>query len=127
MADSGAGEVSKPRRYRRRPSNAAIIEALTESGGVMATAARRLGCHRQRLHEWLGADPALQAAREAALNDLLDQAEQHVFDAVKGGDLKASMFVLRSLGAQRGYRSGLEMSTTVNVATFMTVPGDESL
>src|SRR4051794_18053031 len=91
--------VTPRRQYRRKPPKAEIIKALEESGGVLTSAARRLGVHRQRRHEWLANDPILQAARAEALDVLLDLAEDAVVAGIRGLSQSLKMVVE---GAQQG-------------------------
>ena len=113
MGDQHGAEtgIARPRRYRRRPANAKIIEALRECGGVLASTSRRLDVHRQQLHVWISEDEELQRARIEAQELLLDQAEDAVVAAVRAGDLRSSFFLLRTLGQNRGFRAGLSVNT----------------
>src|SRR4051794_40711933 len=103
MSNDSPNRSTRPRRYRRRPSNAAIIAAMQAANGLLAPAARRLGVHRQRLHEWIAADQALQAVRDEMREDVLDLAEGKLVAAVEAGDMTSVYFLLRSLGRKRGY------------------------
>src|SRR4051812_23203080 len=87
------------------------MQSRTEHPTILhaLSAARRLGVHRQRLHEWLANDPTLQAARAEALDVLLDQAEDVVVAGIRAGDHRAAFFALRTLGQRRGYREGMEV------------------
>ena len=98
-----------PRRYRRRPSNAAIIAAIQVENGLLAPAARRLGVHRQRLHEWIASNQALQAVRDGMRDEVLDLAEGKLVAAVEAGDMASVCFLLRTVGRKRGYSERAEV------------------
>jgi len=80
-----------------------LVEALRAHRGVLASTARHLGVSRQQLRVWVQSDPELSYAKEAAIEELVDVAEGNLWKAVEDGDLRASMFALRTLGSNRGF------------------------
>jgi len=84
-------------------TNTQIKTALAETGGVMATAARRLGVSRDTLYRRVNATPELAEARALARDLFLDEAETALLDLVRAGNLPAVLFVLRVLGRHRGW------------------------
>ena len=84
-----------------------IAEALKASSGVVAEAARRLRISRDTLHQRLLVDPVVQAARNEAREAFLDLGESELAKLVKAGVPSAVFFLLRTLGARRGWREGV--------------------
>ena len=61
--------------------------------------------------------PHLRQLVDAERDRILDKAEQNIFEAVERGDLRASWFVLRTLGKDRGYAERTEVDQSVPTAT----------
>lgn len=84
--------------------------AIVASHGVLAWAARRLGCSRSAVYAAVGRNPELKAALEEQRDELLDLAESKLIQAVNDGDMRAVFFLLRTLGKDRGYTFGSDRS-----------------
>ena len=80
-----------------------VSQALEDAGGLQSSAARTLGVVRSTICKWVQKHPELQAIQEEARQSLLDFAESNIRSSVESGDLESSRFVLRTLGASRGY------------------------
>lgn len=92
------------------------VDALKNAGGVVATAAKELGCTRQALNKRIRASELLKAARDEARAELLDVAESGLFKAVRAGRMWAIKFVLSRLGKDRGYGMNFQVDAQVNQA-----------
>lgn len=80
-----------------------IQKALEATGGLIAAAARRLGCSRQALYSRIQRNRRLQEFVEQLREEILDEAEAQLRRAVKRGETWAVTFLLRTLGRSRGY------------------------
>jgi len=87
-----------------------MVRALTECRGLVSYAARRLGCSVRTVENYCTRYAAVRQARDDARGELLDLAETHLWQSVERGDLSAVMFVLRSLGRDRGYGDKTEIT-----------------
>lgn len=87
-----------------------IIQALQEEKGNLSAVARRLELKRRILAERVYSDSELKDALIEARDGCIDKAEANIFEAVDAKDLEASKFVLRTIGKQRGYTYGTEIS-----------------
>ena len=96
--------MARPRRY----TAAQMIEALTESQGMVYLAAQRLGCDPDTVGRYCQRYPSVQAVREAQRGLLLDTAESQLWQAVEQGEAWAIQFCLRTIGRDRGYSEKLE-------------------
>lgn len=85
-----------------------VRDAIDQSGGIVSHVAKRLGCSRQGLYKWLGKNPELGRAIFDERERLLDKAESNLAVAVEAGHLGASMYVLSTLGKDRGYSRRIE-------------------
>lgn len=87
-----------------------IIEALQEGRGNLSFVARKLELKRRSLADRVYSTSELKDAMLEARDGCIDQAETNIFEAVDAKDLEASKFVLRTIGKQRGYTYGTEIS-----------------
>lgn len=95
------------RKGSRKFSNEEIITALVHSGGVIASAAGRLGCDRTTVKRYLK-NPLFANAMHDARESFKDLAENRLMTAVKNGNLTAIIFTLKTLAKDRGYNEFAE-------------------
>jgi hypothetical protein len=98
-------------RYRQQQ----VIDALTETKGLVTFAAQRLGCVPNTVYAYVDRYPKVRAARDAARERQLDVTEAALFRAIGEGELPAITFYLRTVGRHRGYGDRLELDATVDV------------
>ncbi|MBL4836185.1 MAG: hypothetical protein JKY34_01295 [Kordiimonadaceae bacterium] len=82
--------------------------ALIEARGVQTEAAKLLGCDRCTVAEYIKRYPELKAVVSEAKETLIDLAEAGLGDHVKDRNLKAIMYVLSTVGKDRGYTQRTE-------------------
>lgn len=58
---------------------------------------------RDAIYKLMQAHPDLKEVRDWAVDRIVDIAEHNLWQSVRNGDIKASRFVLTSLGRSRGY------------------------
>ena len=87
----------------KRITDAEYQAALTEAHGVLAWAARRLGCSRTAVYAAVARNPELKQTLDDSRAEVLDLAESKLIQAVHAGHMPAVFFVLRTLGRDRGY------------------------
>jgi len=86
-----------------------VEEAIRASRGVMSAAARALGVNRVSLYRAVrryGLEEVVREARE----ELLDLVEDRLIQAALEGKPWAVMFVLKTLGRERGYTTRQEVA-----------------
>ncbi len=87
-----------------------VIEALYQAGGVIAAAARALGCNRSTVYDYMKRHKSVRAAYDDVNEASLDHAESGLSDFMKGEvegqttreRLEALKFFLRTKGKGRG-------------------------
>lgn len=84
-------------------SDEIIIEALRASGGLVWAASKVLGCVDQTIRNRAKKSPAVREAIRFQRNLMVDEAEAVIRNKVAAQDLKAAIFVCRTLGRKRGY------------------------
>ncbi len=79
-----------------------IAQALMNSGGVVAEAARKLKCVRKNLRVRIDNSAYLLEVEVEAQETLIDDAVSAVVHHVRGKDLRAALAVLDRFGRKRG-------------------------
>ena len=90
-------------RSNEKYSPAKIMETLRTSRGMIATAARLLGCSRQTLYDAIARHPELNAVVDGERELMLDTAELKLQEAIEAGEGWAVKFMLATQGHRRGY------------------------
>ncbi len=80
-----------------------VIEAIRNNHGLLAAAARELGVTRQTVYNYVKRYPTIARAVEESRETILDMAEGQLYKAVKNGSVPAMMFLLKTVGRNRGY------------------------
>lgn len=106
---SPTSPTPKKGKYRHYKT-AEIVEALKATGGMVYMAARKLGCDPSTIHVRAKTSPEIQAAIDNARGDMLDMAEHELKKAVRGGDMTAIIFTLKTIGKHRGYVERIEQT-----------------
>jgi transposase-like protein len=86
-----------------------IISALHKNGGVIAHAAKSMGCERNSIYKWIDTDPDVaqafldaRAQRDRDLRDdqseLKELAHESIRVLLKKNDIATSIFIMKSLG-----------------------------
>ena len=91
-----------------------MAQAVTEAGGTLTTAARKLGCARCTVHEYLQRYPALKDVLSEARESSVDLAESKLMEAIEAGNITAIIFFLKTRGKSRGYSERSEFGHTTD-------------
>lgn len=84
-------------------TSAQVADALLRSGGLLAGAAKLLGCGRTTVHRHIKSDPALAEVQREAREQNVDIAEFKLLEAIQAGEPWAIQFYLRCIAKSRGY------------------------
>ena len=116
MAKDGEATSSRGSHPRKRANPMSkltisnVTAALKKTRGNLTYAADLLDCDRRALYNFLKKNPELEEVRDTARETLLDVAENHVADAVEGGDGKMIRWFLERMGKDRGYTTRTEQT-----------------
>ena len=91
-------------------SRDSVIVELTRHRGKLARTARALGIQYGVLHRMVSDDETLQDIITSVREDLVDTAEETITKAVAAGSERASIFILSTLGRNRGYAERVEVT-----------------
>lgn len=102
-------------------------EAITQSHGILAAAARRLKVSRTAVYKATKRHPTLKTVLDDARAEVLDLAESRLFEAVNAGNLTAVIYLLSTLGKDRGYVTRQEIQPPAVTARQLEEMSDEEL
>ena len=80
-----------------------VSQALRDSAGIQAAAARRLGCDRNTSGNYIKRYATVRQALEEARDTTIDLAESKLIEKVQAGEWPAIAFTLKTVGRHRGY------------------------
>lgn len=103
-----------------------IAQALEANGGILADAARAMTdagrpISRRSLYNYIQRHPQLQEVVEDQHATLVDTAQSWLRRHVEAGDMKACIYVLNTLGKDRGFTTRTE-TTAANGAPLTSEP-----
>jgi hypothetical protein len=102
-------KIEKPVPYRKYTAEQ-VIAALGESHGMIAPAARSLGCSRDTIRRYLAEDAEIAQAIADEREATTDLAENKLRDAIIRGEAWAICFYLKCQGKSRGYVERAELT-----------------
>ncbi len=85
-----------------------MIDAIQKANGIKAAAARVLGCSRTTIDRYIANYATVAQAYEESRETLIDMAEGKLFEQIKGGNITAIIFALKTIGKHRGYVERIE-------------------
>ena len=104
-------KIEKPAPYRKfTPED--IIGALEQSRGLIAPAARALGCSRATIRSYIDEYSAVAQAKLDQEEAVKDMAENALYAAILRGEAWAICFYLKCRAKDRGYVERAELTGT---------------
>lgn len=98
--------MSKPERYTAEQ----VATAITQSRGIIATAAESLGCTRQTVEKYINRYSVVKEACREARESTIDFVESKLLKNIDAGDTTAMIFFLKTIGKSRGYTERQEVT-----------------
>lgn len=80
-----------------------VESKLRELVGNFAAVARALGVTRQAVSGFVNKRPALKAVAEECRETFVDEVESAIYKEALNGNVTAQIFILKTLGKNRGY------------------------
>ena len=102
-------KVEKKQPYRKYTQEQ-VIEALEQSKGLIAPAARALGCSSDTIRTYLEEYTAVAQAKLDQREAVTDMAENALYAAILRGEAWAICFYLKCMARDRGYIEKAEIS-----------------
>ena len=91
----------------------AMIEALTDSLGVVTIACKKVGIARNTHYEWYKEDENYRNAVDDLADVALDFAESMLHKQIQEKDTTATIFYLKTKGKKRGYIERTEVDANI--------------
>lgn len=92
---------------RRHLTKEALLNAIKGSFGIVSVIARKIGCERNTVYEWLHKkDPEIEKAFKEEREAIIDLSESKLVQKVNDGSESMIALVLKTLGKDRGYIEG---------------------
>jgi hypothetical protein len=91
-----------------RRTDAQIIEAIRNSRGLIAVAARKLGVSRRTVYNRMEKSEDIREALDEARDFVLDVGQAKLYQAVENGESWAIQYLLTTLGKSRGFTTKTE-------------------
>jgi hypothetical protein len=108
-----------------------VKKALFANYGNMAAAAQALGTTRQNVYQRVKRSKELQQARDEAIEQSIDLAENSLLSQIRDKNTAATIFFLKTIGKKRGYiepqhlvHSG-ELDVKGSIKTVVILPEKE--
>ena len=80
-----------------------LLEALTKSLGIVSTACLSVGVSRTTYYKYYNEDEQFKSQVDDISDIAIDFAESQLFELIKGGNITAVIFYLKTKGKKRGY------------------------
>lgn len=89
-----------------------FIEAIADSGGIVSTIAKRVGCSWGWARKFIDEHPTVLAAYNDENERVLDLAESILIKSIQSGDSQDAKWLLSRKGKSRGYVERTETDLT---------------
>ena len=115
----------QPRQPYRKYTQEEMIKALEESKGLIAPAARALGCSRDTIRSYLEEYTAVAQAKLDQREAVTDMAENALYQAILDREAWAVCFYLKCMAKDRGYVERAEVTGTNGAPVKIRLVYDE--
>ena len=115
----------QPRQPYRKFSPEQMVRALEESKGLIAPAARALGCSRDTIRKYLDEYGEVAQAKLDQREAVTDMAENSLYEAIRRGEAWAVCFYLKCMAKDRGYVERAELTGTNGAPVKIRLVYDE--
>jgi hypothetical protein len=95
-----------------------IVSAISKSGGIKSTIAKRLGCNWETASKLIKFSDETQEAYRCEREAILDMCETTLLTSINSGDVQSSKWLLSTLGRDRGFGEKLEVSGKILTDTM---------
>jgi hypothetical protein len=101
-----------------------LLEALTKSLGIVSTACLSVGVSRTTYYKYYNDDKQFKNQVDDISDIAIDFAESQLFELIKGGNITAVIFYLKTKGKKRGYVEKQEVNHNSNNITGIRLISD---
>jgi hypothetical protein len=87
-----------------------VASTLVLTKGLIYLAAKRLKCTPETITNYCNRYPSVQAAKEAQRGQMIDLAEQKLWESIQHGEAWGITLCLKTIGKDRGYVERQELT-----------------
>ena len=80
-----------------------VLEAITDSGGIVSTVAKKLGVSWGTARKYIQSWPETVQAFEDETEKILDMAESVLYSSIREGSSQDAKWILATKGKRRGF------------------------
>lgn len=118
-----AREEPKPRRSTaNRMSIQSVTDALKKTLGNMAAAANLLNVSRGSIYHFVKTHPSLKQVVIDTRETFVDNVESALYRNALNDNVAAQIFIMKTLGKERGYTEKTEIEHSGEVHTVVRIP-----
>jgi hypothetical protein len=88
---------------KQRFTPAQVASVLVATKGLTFLAAKRLKCDPSTIDNYCKRYPSVQAVKDAQRGQMIDLAEQKLFESIQQGEAWGITLCLKTIGKHRGY------------------------
>ena len=99
---------------KKRFTTEQFLKAIPQTGGVIASIAKEVGCERHTASKYINDNAKIQQAYIDETETTLDLAEHGLHKLIQQGDFQAIKFYLSTKGKGRGYREARDVDVTTD-------------
>ena len=96
-------------------SEDALEELIIKNKGNLSAVARQVPMSRSGVGKRVAESDRLKTACQAARDEVLDEIEDKLFERAKQGETTEMIFVMKTIGKERGYVERSEVKTDGNL------------
>ena len=106
------------RTNKKQQTKRALIEALTQTLGVVTSACKSVGIDRTTFYKYLNEDEVFAKEVKDIQEVAVDFAESKLHEQIKDKNTTATIFYLKTKGKHRGYieRQEIQQETTSSIS-----------
>lgn len=112
---------------KQRYTVAQVTAALVASKGLIYLAAKRLKCEPETVYNYCKRFPSVQATRDALRGQMVDLAEQKLWESIQKGEAWGITLCLKTLGKDRGYVERQELSSDSSAPMVLKVVYEDAI
>lgn len=102
-----------------------VLDCIKRNGGITIAIAREMGVRPSTVRTWITRYPWYEAAVRESREQILDRAEEKLFEAVDRGEEWALKFTLSTAGKNRGYTNKLEVGPAADFQVIIDYTDDD--
>jgi hypothetical protein len=123
-----SGDVAfKSQKSTKTFSQAKVIQLLLNNNGMITKVATIMGCSFVKLKKYIEENEKVKDAINTIDDAVIEEVESHLMDNIKGGNVAAQIFFLKTRGKKKGYiedeRADLSKLQQPVQITFVPPPG----